>query len=217
MLVSFSQKKKVLHSLFNLTKFPCTLFNVIMTWVGQSCMIKACTELKHECFDRCPVWRWCRLISTGSKMSTRLLTLSQKTGKARFFFTLHAFIHFVCGHLGSGQPVSFGAVFSFTQVDSTNYCLTRKQRVALMFNQLNCPLVQGLTLPSRRPHRSTGWSRRKREERRFWRTGCLYWEFRCLSKAPMPSKVQSRHICPTQTLSSLEIHSLKKKKKENHS
>lgn len=67
-------------------------------------------------------------------MSTRLLTLSQKTGKARFFFNLHCFIHFVCSHFGSGQPVSFGAVFSFTQVDSTNYCLTRKQRVALMVN-----------------------------------------------------------------------------------
>lgn len=27
-------------------------------------------------------------------MSTRLLTLSQKTGEARFFFNLHCFIHF---------------------------------------------------------------------------------------------------------------------------
>lgn len=146
-------------------------------------------------------------------MSTRWLMLSQKTGKARFFLNLHSFIHFVCGHFGSGQPVTFGAVFFFTQVDSTNYCLARKQRVALMCYQLNSPLVQGLTLPFRRPHRSTGWSRRKREERRFWRTGCLYWEFRCLSKAPMPSKVQSGHIYPTQTLSSFEIHSLKKRKK----
>ena len=153
---------------------------------------------------RCRVWRWCRLTLTGSRRSTPFWTPWLKTGKKEpVFLIIWLFIILICKSICDGNQLQPRCVhitvvmyfivhillFNFPLLICTTPPHSTMMHKLKVQRPVCFPPCPGSPPPSRRQPWLTSWSRRRPEERRCWRTGCLYWESHSLSKSPSPSRV----------------------------